>query len=126
MRGRFGDAIAERLMIPYARKVWTVEPSEMDFAWIDRRVPTPDVERIIAGAVTDDVAQVGVTAHFWYPVHGGIESLPSARRARAQRPSRQGGRADRPRRARVAFSDGDRVPFDRMIYTRSRSHGSRA
>ena len=74
----FGDGIADRLMIPYARKILTVEPSVMDFNWIGRRVPTPDVERIVTGALTDDVAQVGATSHFWYPWHGGIASLGSA------------------------------------------------
>jgi protoporphyrinogen oxidase len=118
MRGRFGDAIAERLMIPYARKVWTVEPSEMDFAWIDRRVPTPDVERIIAGALTDDVAQVGATAHFWYPVHGGIESLPRALGERVGNVhlGKELERIDLSARE-LAFADGDRVRFDRLIYT---------
>ncbi len=78
MRGVFGDGIADHLMIPYARKIWTVEPREMEFGWIDRRVPTPDVERIVAGAVSEDVEQVGATAHFWYPKRGGIEALPRA------------------------------------------------
>ena len=36
MRGFFGDGIAEHLMIPYARKIWTVEPKTMDFGWIGR------------------------------------------------------------------------------------------
>src|SRR5262245_3911773 len=27
MRAMFGDGIADRLMIPYARKIWTVEPA---------------------------------------------------------------------------------------------------
>jgi UDP-galactopyranose mutase len=84
MRGTFGDGIADRLMIPYARKIWTVEPSTMDFAWIDRRVPTPDVERIVLGALTDDVEQIGATAQFWYPWNGGIEALPSALAKRVQ------------------------------------------
>ena len=44
----------------------------MDFSWIGRRVPTPDFERIIAGALTDDVGQVGATASFWYPKRGAI------------------------------------------------------
>ena len=78
MRGTFGDAIADRLMIPYARKIWTVEPATMDFTWIGRRVPTPDVERIVLGALTDDVEQIGATAQFWYPWRGGIEALPTA------------------------------------------------
>src|SRR6266508_1129802 len=64
MCGFFGNGIAERLMIPYARKLWTVEPAVMDFSWIGRRVPTPDLERILTGALTDDVDQVGATAQF--------------------------------------------------------------
>src|SRR4029450_972026 len=78
MRGFFGDAIAERLMIPYARKLWTVEPATMDFSWIGRRGPTPGGARIVKGPLTDDVAQVGATAEFWYPERGGIEALPRA------------------------------------------------
>jgi protoporphyrinogen oxidase len=118
MRGFFGDGIAEHLMIPYARKVWTVEPSEMEFGWIGRRVPTPDVERIIAGALSEDVGQVGATAHFWYPKRGGIESLPKALGDRVEnvRLEREVERIDVSTRE-ITFRDGTRVAFDRMIYT---------
>ncbi|MGH3109695.1 MAG: protoporphyrinogen/coproporphyrinogen oxidase, partial [Gaiellaceae bacterium] len=118
MRGYFGDGIAERLMIPYARKVWTVEPDEMDFAWIERRVPTPDVGRIIAGALSDDVEQVGATAHFWYPQQGGIEALPRALGSRVGNVQlgRELERIDIAGRNAV-FRDGEHVAFDRMIYT---------
>ncbi len=118
MRGYFGDGIAERLMIPYARKVWTVEPSEMDFAWIERRVPTPDVERIIAGALSDDVDQVGATAHFWYPKRGGIEALTRALGERVDHVhlGREVERIDIATRNAV-FRGGESVAFDRMIYT---------
>ena len=118
MRGFFGDGIAEHLMIPYARKVWTIEPSEMDFAWIERRVPTPDVGRIIAGALSDDVDQVGATAHFWYPKRGGIEALPRALGQRVDNVQlgREAERIDVSTRT-IVFRDGEHVPFDRMIYT---------
>ena len=123
MRGFFGDGITEHLMAPYARKVWTVEPSEMDFAWIDRRVPTPDVERIIAGALSEDVEQVGATAHFWYPKRGGIEALPRAlgERVGDVQLGRAVERIDVAART-VGFRDGGRVTFDRMIYTLPLSH----
>jgi protoporphyrinogen oxidase len=118
MRGTFGDGITERLMIPYARKVWTVEPSEMDFAWIERRVPTPDVERIIAGALSDDVDLVGVTAQFWYPERGGIEALPRALGERVTNVNleREVERIEFATRTLV-FRDGEHVAFDRLIYT---------
>jgi protoporphyrinogen oxidase len=118
MRGFFGDGIAKRLMIPYARKVWTVEPSEMGFAWIGRRVPTPDVQRVIAGALRDDVAQVGATAQFWYPERGGIEALPRAlgEQVAGVQLGRELERIEVGSRVAV-FRDGEHVPFDRMIYT---------
>ena len=118
MRGTFGAGITERLMIPYARKVWTVDPGEMSFAWIERRVPTPDVERIIAGALSDDVDQVGATAKFWYPQEGGIEALPRALGERVGNVhlEREVEWIDVGSRT-LAFSDGERVAFDRMIFT---------
>jgi UDP-galactopyranose mutase len=118
MRGTFGDGIAEHLMIPYARKIWTVEPREMEFGWIDRRVPTPDVERIIAGALSEDVGQVGATAHFWYPKKGGIEALPRALGERVDdvHLGREVEQIDVAARS-VRFRDGESVAFDRMIYT---------
>ena len=118
MRGTFGDAISDRLMIPYARKIWTVEPSTMDFDWIGRRVPTPDVERIILGALTDDVEQIGATAQFWYPWRGGIEALPTAlaRRVNGLETSREVRRIDLARRV-VTCADGDELAFDDMVFT---------
>jgi UDP-galactopyranose mutase len=118
MRGTFGNAIAERLLIPYARKLWTVEPETMDFSWIDHRVPTPDVRRIVAGALTDDIAQIGATAHFWYPWHDGIEALP---RALAERlPSLELGveiaRID-PRTRVVESAAGDEVSYAKLVFT---------
>jgi protoporphyrinogen oxidase len=114
----FGNAIAERLMIPYARKIWTVEPSAMDFNWIGRRVPTPDVERILTGALTDDVAEIGATSHFWYPLVGGIASLGSALAERVSGIEfrREMTSIDVGRRV-LRLADGDEVQFDRLVFT---------
>lgn len=118
MRSMFGDAIADRLMIPYARKIWTVEPSQMDFNWIGRRVPTPDVDRIVTGALTDDVAQIGATAHFWYPWEGGIASLGRALAARVDgiHLEREMASIDLRRRI-VRLVDGDALEFGRLVFT---------
>lgn len=118
MRGFFGQGIAEHLMIPYAKKIWKVEPSTMDFNWIGRRVPTPDVERIVAGALTDDVEQVGATAHFWYPKRGGIEPLPEnlGKRVEGVELGKKMLRVELPER-RLTFEDGEVVDFDELIYT---------
>jgi len=119
MRGFFGEGIAEHLMIPYAKKIWTVEPSTMDFSWIGRRVPTPQVERIVRGALTADVELVGATSKFWYPKQGGIEPLPKALGARVESMvdlGRTAVKIELPEK-RVVFADGEVVPFERLVYT---------
>jgi protoporphyrinogen oxidase len=118
MRGFFGDGIAESLMIPYARKLWTVEPSTMDFNWIGRRVPTPDLARILTGALTDDVEQVGATAHFWYPWQGGIEALPSALAARIEgiQLNHEVERIDLAKKI-IAVRGGASIAFEELIFT---------
>ncbi len=120
MRVFFGKGIAEHLMIPYAKKIWTVEPSTMDFSWIGRRVPTPDVERIISGALPGDVDQVGATSHFWYTKRGSIEPLPRALAARVGNENIHLGhsveRIELPDK-RVVFANGSSILFDRLIYT---------
>jgi UDP-galactopyranose mutase len=118
MRGFFGDGIAEHLMIPYARKLWTVEPSTMDFNWIGRRVPTPEVDRILIGALTDDVEQVGATAHFWYPWRGGIEALPRALAERVERIEYdcEVRRID-PRGRVLELATGDVIGYGELIFT---------
>jgi UDP-galactopyranose mutase len=118
MRATFGNAIAEKLMIPYARKIWTVDPSTMEYSWIARRVPTPDIERILTGALTNDVAQVGATASFWYPWHGGIEALASSLAATVRGVSLGCEMVSIDLRRRVVtLADGEEIAFDRMIFT---------
>jgi UDP-galactopyranose mutase len=81
-------------------------------------VPTPDVHRIITGALTDDVAQVGATAEFWYPWRGGIEALASALASRVRGISlgSELRRIDLRRRS-IELVGGDEVPFERLIFT---------
>jgi UDP-galactopyranose mutase len=118
MHGFFGKGIAEHLMIPYAKKIWTVEPSTMDFSWIGRRVPTPDVQRIIRGALAQEVEQVGATSSFWYTKVGGIEPLPTALGERVGNVhlERTAERIELPAK-QVVFSDGEIVPFDQLVYS---------
>jgi len=118
MHGFFGKGIAEHLMIPYAKKIWTVEPDTMDFSWIGRRVPTPDIERIIRGALADEVEQVGATSNFWYTKIGGIEPLPTAlgERVRNVHLQRTAERIELPAK-QVVFADGEIVPFDQLVFS---------
>lgn len=74
----FGEGIAKYLMIPYAKKIWTMNPSKMSFEWVWNRVPRLSLEELLEGALHDNPKLFGFNAEFWYPFHGGIEALPLA------------------------------------------------
>jgi len=78
IRWNFGDGIAKHLMIPYARKIWTVPPSDMNFDWVWNRVPRLSLEELLEGALHDSPKLFGFNKEFWYPYYGGIEALPLA------------------------------------------------
>ncbi|GAG73794.1 unnamed protein product [marine sediment metagenome] len=73
----FGKGITDYLMVPYAYRIWTISPEKMNYDWIKRRVPTPDIEEIIDGAIRDSSKEVGFNIEFWYPVKGGVQALPN-------------------------------------------------
>lgn len=73
----FGVGIAKHFMIPYNRKVWAIEPSIMDFNWIEKRVPVPSIEDVLDGALKPPHKKYGPNSQFWYPLEGGMESLPN-------------------------------------------------
>lgn len=78
MYWRFGAGITEHLMIPYAGRIWTIDSERMNYEWIDRRVPEPDFNTILLGALTSEAELFGANKDFWYPIKGGIEALPKS------------------------------------------------
>lgn len=118
MYARFGRGISEHLMVPYARKIWTVEPCTMNYEWINRRVPEPDFEVILEGALTETGRRVGANKDFWYPIEGGIESLPASflPKIKDVNYNMEAVRI-RPVEKVVDFADGTTVPYGRLIST---------
>ncbi|MDE1186212.1 MAG: NAD(P)-binding protein [Pantoea sp.] len=71
----WGKGIAEHFAIPYNRKLWKVPLSEMDTSWLGGRVPLPDLNQIITGALAPLGRQLGPNARFGYPLKGGFQAL---------------------------------------------------
>ncbi len=72
----FGKGISDYLMIPYANKIWTVSPDKMNYDWVERRIPQPEIGDILDGALHESKLRSGLNKEFWYPISGGIEALP--------------------------------------------------
>jgi UDP-galactopyranose mutase len=114
----FGRGIADNFMIPYNRRQWAWDLTEMGYDWIAERVPVPDLREVIHGALERPAAKVGPNREFWYPAAGGIDELPKALAAgipddRIRLETEVVGIDLDVRRLRLA--DGSTVGFDHLI-----------
>jgi len=73
----WGEGIAKHFAIPYNKKLWTVPLSEMETSWLGGRVPLPNLEEIIEGALEPVAKPMGPNSRFGYPLRGGFQSLMS-------------------------------------------------
>ena len=73
----WGAGIAKHFAIPYNRKLWTVPLTEMETSWLGGRVPLPDLEEIIEGALRPVAKPMGPNARFGYPLRGGFQAMMS-------------------------------------------------
>jgi len=71
----WGAGVARHFAIPYNRKLWTVPLSEMETSWLGGRVPLPDLEEMIEGALQPVAKPMGPNARFGYPLRGGFQAL---------------------------------------------------
>jgi len=74
----FGTGIAEKYMLPYNEKIWNIGAEQMSLDWVEGRVPKPPVEDVIKSAVGVETEGYTHQLYFYYPLEGGIESLPLA------------------------------------------------
>ncbi|MGN6369831.1 MAG: NAD(P)-binding protein [Phycisphaerae bacterium] len=71
----WGWGIAKHFAVPYNRKIWAVDLKEMETSWLGGRVPLPDLEEMIQGALEPVPPPMGPNARFGYPLKGGFQAL---------------------------------------------------
>ncbi|MFL6618896.1 MAG: FAD-dependent oxidoreductase [Povalibacter sp.] len=71
----WGAGVAKHFAIPYNRKLWATPLNEMETSWLGGRVPLPDLEEMIEGALRPVAKPVGPNARFGYPLKGGFQAL---------------------------------------------------
>lgn len=76
IKWKLGDLIAENYMLPYNRKIWGLEPSEMDIDWLTK-IPRLNVEEIIRYSLEKRNAVDKYPSHpgFYYPKEGGFQKI---------------------------------------------------
>jgi hypothetical protein len=71
----WGAGVARHFAIPYNRKLWAVPLAEMETSWLGGRVPMPDLDEMIEGALQPVAKPQGRNARFGYPLRGGFQAL---------------------------------------------------
>jgi UDP-galactopyranose mutase len=115
----WGAGIAKHFAIPYNRKLWAVPLSEMETSWLGGRVPLPDLEEIIAGALSPKPKPMGPNARFGYPLRGGFQALMDAWIPRLRGELRLNTRVVKvsPRKHTILLSTGETLRYDYLVST---------
>jgi len=115
----WGSGIARHFAEPYNRKLWTVPLSEMETSWLGGRVPLPDLEQMIDGALRPTPAPMGPNARFGYPLRGGFQALMDGflPLLNAELALKTSVLQVSPSRRVVRLDDGRSIGFDALIST---------
>ena len=118
----FGRSFSDEFMFVYARKVWTVEPSELNTEWLGSkvggRISRPSVEQVIRGAIDSEPHELNYLTEFFYPLDGGFGRITGPV-ASGVRDLHLGCGVTRIESAtkRVEFEDGSMREYDAAIST---------
>ena len=115
----WGRGIAEHFAIPYNRKLWTVPLREMETSWLGGRVPLPDLQEIIEGALQPVAKPMGPNARFGYPLSGGFQALMSGFLPHIKGKIEMQAEAAQllPREHVLVMADGSRYRYDHLVST---------
>jgi protoporphyrinogen oxidase/glycosyltransferase involved in cell wall biosynthesis len=115
----WGKGIGKHFAIPYNRKIWTVPLTEMETSWLGGRVPLPNLEEIIAGALEPVAKPMGPNARFGYPLKGGFQALMNGFLPHIKGKLELNADVVKvlPREHIVALRDGRRFRYDDLIST---------
>jgi UDP-galactopyranose mutase len=115
----WGAGIAKHFAIPYNRKLWAVPLTEMETSWLGGRVPLPDLEEMIDGALSPVGKPMGPNARFGYPLRGGFQKLMDGWLPHLKGELRLNSRIVKvsPHTHTVTLSDGSELKYDYLVST---------
>lgn len=115
----WGKGVARHFALPYNRKLWTVPLEEIETSWLAGRVPLPDLNEMIDGALTPAPKPMGPNARFGYPLEGGFQALMDGFLPHIPGRIECGARVIRidPTQRLVVLADGRRFRYERLVST---------
>lgn len=65
-KSKFGETLADKYFIPYNRKIWQMEPSQMSYSWIEGKLPLPN-KKDFFDALIEEKKDNMPHSTFYYP-----------------------------------------------------------
>lgn len=113
---RMGEGFARHFMVPYNEKIWKCDLRAMASSWVAGRVPEAPIEDILKSAVGVDTEGYTHQSVFWFPKHGGFETMVRGTVEGGGFELRCGASPRRVARRKEGFEvDGE--PFDLVVNT---------
>jgi len=115
----WGAGIARHFAIPYNTKFWTMPLAEIETSWLGGRVPLPDLDEVLDGALQAAGKPEGAAGRIGYPRRGGFQALMDGFLPWLGDRVRLGARVVgvSPSRRTVALADGATLGYERLIST---------
>jgi UDP-galactopyranose mutase len=115
----WGAGIAKHFAIPYNRKIWAVPLDQMETSWLGGRVPLPDLEEMIEGALQPVGKPMGPNARFGYPLRGGFQSLMNGFLPHLKGDLRLNTRVRKVSASAhtITLDDGQVIPYETLVST---------
>jgi protoporphyrinogen oxidase len=115
----WGAGVAKHFAVPYNRKLWATDLKEMETSWLGGRVPLPDLEEMIEGALHPVAKPMGPNARFGYPLKGGFQSLMNGFLPHIKGRLRLNSEVASisPSQHRVTMADGSTLDYGHLIST---------
>jgi UDP-galactopyranose mutase len=115
----WGKGIAKHFAVPYNRKIWAVPLDQMETSWLGGRVPLPNLDEMLEGALSPKPKPMGPNARFGYPLKGGFQALMDGFLPHLKGELHLGTSvtAVSPSRHEVTLDDGSTLPYRQLIST---------
>src|SRR5690606_11863540 len=113
----WGTGIANRILVPYKRKIWGLELHELDASALQGTPREWDLEQVGNGALHPDLGEQ--EEYFGYPRRGGLQALAEAMAADLQGELRLNTEvvAIDPVKRSVVLTDGETIPYQGLVST---------
>ena len=117
--GVWGKGVAKHFALPYNRKLWAVPLSEMETSWLGGRVPMPDLEEMIDGALRPVAKPQGPNARFGYPLRGGFQALMDGFVPKLRGDLRLNARVAQvtPSKHLITLTNGESYSYEKLVST---------